>query len=81
MEIDEKKYHADDNTLWVKRGKVTLVDLAGSESVKTTQTTGKGLRETAGINTSLLNLSNVVAQIAKDGLSQVSSSWSIVSCF
>jgi ATP-dependent Zn protease len=67
MVIDRKTWSAADKTLWIQRGKVTLVDLAGSESIKSTMTAGKGLLETQGINTSLLHLSNIVSQLAKDG--------------
>eukprot|EP00298_Acanthocystis_sp_HF-20_P016896 c21619_g1_i4.p1 GENE.c21619_g1_i4~~c21619_g1_i4.p1 ORF type:complete len:860 (+),score=348.41 c21619_g1_i4:23-2581(+) len=72
MVIEKRRWVPKENTLWVTRGKVTLVDLAGSESVKTTKTQGKGLLETQGINTSLLHLSNIVAQLAKEGLSDSS---------
>lgn len=68
MTIDRCTWDSDGNSLLVDRGKVTLVDLAGSESVKSTQTAGTGLRETQGINTSLLHLSNIVSGIAKDGI-------------
>eukprot|EP00298_Acanthocystis_sp_HF-20_P016895 c21619_g1_i3.p1 GENE.c21619_g1_i3~~c21619_g1_i3.p1 ORF type:complete len:842 (+),score=358.77 c21619_g1_i3:89-2614(+) len=72
MVIEKRRWVPKENTLWVTRGKVTLVDLAGSESVKTSKTAGKGLLETQGINTSLLHLSNIVAQLAKEGLSESS---------
>jgi len=70
MVVDKKTWVPEDNCLWIHRGKVTLVDLAGSESVKSTKTSGAGLLETQGINTSLLHLSNIVASLAKEGLQE-----------
>ncbi len=59
-----QSYDKAANTVWVTNGKISFVDLAGSESVKLTKTTGVGLQETAGINKSLLALSNVVSKLS-----------------
>eukprot|EP00301_Raphidiophrys_heterophryoidea_P002879 c11330_g1_i1.p1 GENE.c11330_g1_i1~~c11330_g1_i1.p1 ORF type:complete len:831 (-),score=228.37 c11330_g1_i1:206-2671(-) len=62
--VEKMSYDAELNTIWVKKGKLSLVDLAGSESVKLTKTAGQALQETAGINKSLLALSNVISSLA-----------------
>ena len=45
-------------------GKLSVVDLAGSERVKKSGVTGKGLKEAANINGSLLALGNVIQALA-----------------
>lgn len=47
--------------------KVNLIDLAGSESSKHAQTTGKGLKEGASINNSLMTLARVIKVLAESG--------------
>eukprot|EP00300_Choanocystis_sp_HF-7_P004176 c13192_g1_i3.p1 GENE.c13192_g1_i3~~c13192_g1_i3.p1 ORF type:complete len:815 (+),score=175.66 c13192_g1_i3:40-2445(+) len=65
IDVVHKVYDPAAKQLWIHEGKITLIDLAGSESVKKTMTSGQALIETAGINKSLLALSNAVMNLAR----------------
>eukprot|EP01138_Halocafeteria_seosinensis_P012701 gb/GECG01012977.1/.p1 GENE.gb/GECG01012977.1/~~gb/GECG01012977.1/.p1 ORF type:complete len:1054 (+),score=126.95 gb/GECG01012977.1/:1-3162(+) len=48
-----------------KTSKIVFVDLAGSERLKSTQSTGEGLKETTNINRSLFALGNVISALSE----------------
>eukprot|EP00300_Choanocystis_sp_HF-7_P001082 c10879_g1_i2.p1 GENE.c10879_g1_i2~~c10879_g1_i2.p1 ORF type:complete len:421 (-),score=61.87 c10879_g1_i2:546-1808(-) len=71
MEIDKKTWVPEEDTLYVRRGKITLVDLAGSETLKQTQTAHQNRREMSTTNQSLLSLGQIFTQFASADLEQV----------
>ena len=63
IHIESKKIKTNQPSL-IQRGKITFVDLAGSEKLKDSkQSSDKGKRETANINTSLFTLGKVISML------------------
>lgn len=72
LSIHVDRLRKEGGSIFSNKGKLVLVDLAGSESVKKTNTSGSSLVETAGINKSLLALSNVIVNLSKKTSGHVS---------